>query len=100
MPFKHGHMIVTTDFDLEPLVEHFHLTYPDNKVESTQIVFKAENEHQEGSKSYIIVFTFRDGGNSRPSFWDYIQAHCTCHDKVAVASVKSNIFPQLAHKSK
>lgn len=98
MSFKHSYMVVTTDFDLEPLVDQFRATYPDNKVESIQIAFKTENEHQEGDRSYIIVLTRKDSGSSRPSFWDFIGAYCKLHDKSAAASVTDNIFPQLEVK--
>jgi hypothetical protein len=96
MNFKHSYMVVTTDFQLEPVLQQYQKTYPNGQFTSFDIVFKTENEHGEGQWTYIVVFVpSKPTPREIPSFSDFLKSYCTLEDKTAVASIVNSVFPRL-----
>lgn len=93
MAFKYSYAVLSTNFDLEPVLSDYLATYPNGKIESYQVVFKTENEHHEGTKSYIVVFTLKDRQEYAPDFGSFLEAYCKLHDKYAVAAAMNNVLP-------
>jgi len=94
MAFKYSYMVVTTtDFELEPILEQYFAIYPQGEFERYEIVFRADNEHQEGNRSYIVVFTLGSKRVKTTSFSKFLEAYCELHDKVAIASQMSHVLP-------
>lgn len=86
-------MVVTTTFELEPVLEQYASLYPNGQFSHYQIAFKSEGEHQDGEYSYIIVFTIRPE-RERPDFWEFLSSYCTVNKGAAVSPIVNHIFPQ------
>jgi hypothetical protein len=97
LAFKHSFMVVTTDFDLEPVLEKYLETYPNGGVEGYNIVFQVEGEHQEGHKSYIIVFTLRQHPPKEyaPRFDEYLSSYCRVNNGVAFVNPSNSVLPKI-----
>ena len=54
--FLHAYMVLATDFELEPVLEHYLETYPDAQECEHKIVCKLQNERHEGDFCYIVVY--------------------------------------------
>lgn len=94
-PFKHAHMILATDFELEPVIEQYLSTYPDAQPRQYDVVCRLKNERHDGDYCYIVVYEHVPGGH-RPSLNDFIRSYCELNDKVANIAVKSHVFPDIA----
>ena len=93
---KHSYMVITSNFELEPVINQFFETYPKNKFESYQVVYKTLGEYNDDEFTYIIVFQLPPQPIGRlPHFSDFLRAYCTLNAKTAVAATISNVFPRL-----
>lgn len=90
-------MAVTTNFELEFVLEQYIKTYPNSVVEAAQVVYKLENDFQRRTKTYIVVFTRRVKPEITPSVWEFIDRYCKLNGKFAVANPIDNIFPDPAN---
>lgn len=91
-------MSITTEFDLEPVLQAYFQKYPNGRYEGFTVVFKTENEHAEGEKSYIVVFNRRSGTRvDRISFRDFLDSYCKVNNLVAVAEFIEHILPKFGH---
>src|SRR5258708_37289454 len=52
----HSHMIVSTNFELEPLLTDYAKGYPNVSFADYRIVYKGENEWPDTPYTYIVVF--------------------------------------------
>lgn len=93
-PFKHTHIAIATDFELEPVIEQYLATYPDRLPRKYDVVYKLQNERHEGDYCYIIVYEYVPGKTS-PTLNDYIKAYCELNDKVARVE-GGHTFPDIA----
>jgi len=96
MPIKHSFMAVTTNFELEFVLDQYIRTYPNSVVQSCEVVYKIENEFHQSTKTYIVVFTRRSKSEHSPSVWELIDSYCKLNGKFAVANPVNQIFPDLA----
>ncbi len=94
--FKHAHIIVSTDFELEPVIEQYLATYPEAQPRKYDIVCKLRNERHEGDYCYIIVYQHHVGRQT-PSLDEYLKSYCALHDEVVAGSVGGHVFPELEH---
>lgn len=95
MTFKHSHMIISTNFELEPLLASYASTYPNIGFADYNIVFKSENERPNTPYTYIVVFTPVAQRQHGTTFQEYVEAWCKVNRKKAAASVMDNVFPEL-----
>jgi len=96
---KHSHMVITTEFVLEPILDKYLATYPSGQYKSYKVVFRTENEHQEGQISYIVVFELnKEKKTDRLTFQEFLDSHCKVNNLVAVASVTNNVLPQMERR--
>ena len=95
MSSKHAFMVISTNFDLEPVLKQYVETYPEGDLQNYQIVFKTEGEHQPESKSYIIVYE-HSPGRKNARFSEFLKSYCTVHKLAAVANPMSHVFPDVA----
>ena len=95
VPFKHAYMLLATDFELEPVIEQYLLTYPEAQPRQYDIVCKLQNERQEGDYCYLIVYVYVTG-SFHPTLLDFIKSYCEVNNKVAKIEKGSNVFPDIA----
>lgn len=95
MTFKHSYMVITTNFELEPVLDQFFETYPQNAYERYQVVYKTLDEHAPGEISYIIVFELSRLKGRVPRFSEFLKAYCMLNAKTAVAQVTNSVLPRL-----
>jgi hypothetical protein len=96
---KHSYMVITSNFELEPVINQFFETYPKNEYESFQVVYKTLGEYNDNEFTYMIVFQLPPQPRGRvPHFSDFLRAYCTLNAKTAVAANVSNVFPGLDSK--
>lgn len=92
--FKHAYTVITADFEIEPVLEEYFERFPEGQYEDYQIVFKTQDEHEEGQYSYIIVFTRNTGMRAtQVKFYDLLKQHCECHTRRAAMSPVSGGLP-------
>jgi hypothetical protein len=96
MAFKHAFTVISTNFDLEPVLEEYLKTYPEGDLQNYRIVFKTEGEHHPESRSYIIVYEHKPGSKSRPHVGDFLKSYCTVHNLSAVANPLNHVFPDIS----
>jgi hypothetical protein len=96
--FKHAHMILATDFELEPVIERYLATYPDAQPRQYDVVCRLENERHEGDTCYIVVYEHVQTSH-RPRLSDFIKSYCELNDKVANMTVRNDAFPDIAQSS-
>jgi hypothetical protein len=94
---RHSYMIITTDFELEPVLEQYFATYPAGEYTDHTIVFKAEGEHYPGDRSYIVVFTLNPvkPRADRVTFRQFLDSYCTVNNLVACAGALNSALPQM-----
>lgn len=98
LSFKHSYMVVTANFELEPVMDQFLATYPEKEFAEYQVVFKTTDEYASGEYSYIVVFKHQPSTGARPSFEDFLASYCTVNDLTAVASVRGSVLPKLEER--
>jgi hypothetical protein len=99
--FRHSFMAISTDFELEPVLEQYFRTYPDSDRVNYQIVYKTENEHFEGTKSYLVVFELSENViKPRISLHEFIDSYCKLNNLMAVCDPRDSIFPKMSLRSK
>ncbi len=96
MSFKHSYMVITTNFELEPVLDSYLKTYPNGDFSTYQVMFKSLNERAEGEISYIIVLEPKQGEIRDVKFHHFLKSHCTLHRLTASASILNNVFPTLS----
>ena len=96
--FKHSYCVITTTFDLEPLLEEYLHTYPQGDFESYEVVFKTEDEHRKGDFSYIVVFVRNQGKRQGVEFSKFLASHCIRNNLAAVAYSTSRVLPQFSKR--
>lgn len=94
-PFKHSHMILSTNFELEPVIEEYLQVYPEAQPRRYDIACKLRDERHEGDYAYIIVFEYATGRQT-PSLGDYLKSYCTLHDKLVAGNASGHVFPDIA----
>lgn len=89
------YMVLATDFELEPIIEQYLKTYPDVKPSKYEVLYKIQNERQDGDFCYILLW---EGPRQRDQYQlaEYIKAYCELNDKVANIEVGGTSFPDLA----
>ena len=91
----HSYMVVTTTFELEPVLDDYIKRYPRGQHEGYQIVFRTENEHAEAEFSYIVVFKRYTGmKESHVDFDEFLKSYCKVNNCAAIASETSHILPK------
>jgi hypothetical protein len=93
-PFKHVHLMLATDFELEPVIEQYLATYPDAQPRKYDVVCKLRDERRDGDYCYILVYEYV-AGKQQPSLLDFIKAYCELNDKVARIETKGHVFPDI-----
>jgi hypothetical protein len=94
MTFKHTYMVISTNFELEPLLDNYLEAYPSGEFSAYQVVFTAENERPDTPYSYIVVLDYNQG--TKPRFSEYLGAWCTLNrGKKAVAASLNHVFPEM-----
>lgn len=94
--FRHAYMVISTDFEIEPVIEQYLATYPDFQPREYKIVSKLQNERVEGDYSYIIIYEFvRVEKRQHPNLSDYIKSYCEVNDKVANLVNMGSVFPDI-----
>jgi hypothetical protein len=94
MTFKHTYMVISTNFELEPLLDSYLETYPNGEFSAYQVVYKAQNERPDTPYSYIVVL--ERGQGNKPRFAEYLRAWCTVNrGKKAVAASLNHVFPDM-----
>jgi hypothetical protein len=96
MVFKYVHMILSTNFDLEPVIEHYQKTYPGTDLHNYQIVYKATGEFHPDSISYFIVYEYRAAGNGQPNFGEFLTSYCTVHRLAVNGLLGGQHFPDIS----
>lgn len=94
--FKYAFTVVSTNFDLEPVLQQYVDTYPHADLRNYQIAFKTEGEHQAESKSYIIVHEYIPGRSPSPTLYEFLKSYCTVNNLVAVLDPSSHVLPDIA----
>lgn len=95
-PFTYSFTILSTNFDIEPLLESYTKTYPDGEMKNYNIVFKTEYDREHIPFSYIIVTEYNVPAK-QARFLDYLQAWCKVNrGKWALGSI-SSVFPEPKH---
>ena len=94
MTNKHSYMVVSTDFELEPLLDQYLATYPEGQLQSYSVVFKTSSDE---SWSYIIVFALFSPKVKVVRFSEFLDAYCKLNNKVAVANPVNSVFPDFKH---
>lgn len=97
VPFKMAHAVISTNFDLESVLEQYAQTYPDGDLYNYQVVYKTTGEHHADSRSYIIVFEYRSG-RKHPGFGEFLKSYCTLNRLVAVGHPMNHVFPDISGK--
>jgi hypothetical protein len=87
-------MVITTNFALEPLLDQYLATYPEEEFQSYTAVFKTGSEN---STSYIVVFVLTPPKGKVMRFGEFLDAYCKLNNKLAVASQVNNVFPDFKH---
>jgi hypothetical protein len=100
MTIKHSYMVITTNFELEPVLEMYVQQYPKIGFDSYHVVFKSENEHGDGGAAYIVVFSVSTIKGKRPEFGEFLKSYCTLNTKRAVATTISSVFPKLDNSTR
>lgn len=96
LPGPHSHMIISTNFEMEPLLADYAKAYPNVNFSDYRIVFKAENEWPNTPYTYIIVFSIPSQKAKGIDFWIYLDAWVKLHPgNKAVASAVNDVLPQL-----
>lgn len=95
MPFRHSFMALTTDFELEPILDEYLATYPEGEIDHYIIAFKTEGEHRPGHFSYIVVFELKKAVSQVPRFTEFLNTYCKNNNQVAFASLINHILPKL-----
>ena len=99
MSFNHTFMVISTNFELEPLLASYLATYPDKSYSEYRVVYKVENERPDTPYSYIVVFTMgKFEGGLRVSFRDYLNSWCIVNRKKATAADIDTVLPELNPK--
>ena len=92
--FKHAHMIIATDFELEPVIAQYLETYPEAQPRHYEIAWRTQNESVEGDYVYIVIWKHITSSH-RPSLVDFIKAYCELNDNVANIHPKGNVLPSI-----
>src|SRR5260221_14625891 len=79
LPKPHSHMIISTNFELEPLLDDYDKAYPNISFSGYQIVYKSENEWPDTPHTYIVIFSVPTPRKSGVSFWEYLGAYAKIH---------------------
>jgi hypothetical protein len=95
MSFRHSFMALTTDFELEPILDEYLAAYPEGEIDHYLIAFKTEGEHRAGHFSYIVVFELKKAAAQVPRFTEFLNTYCKNHNQVAFASLINHILPKL-----
>jgi hypothetical protein len=99
-PGPHSYMMVSTNFELEPLLADYANLYPNIDFSSYQVVFKSQNEWPDTPFTYIVVFSPPPQYQYGLHFWDYVDAWIKLHPgSKAAASATNNVFPRLNRQS-
>jgi hypothetical protein len=88
-------MALTTDFELEPLLDQYKVEYPKGEMQDYVIAFKTEGEHHAGHFSYIVVFVLKKTEGQVPRFTEYLNTWCKDNHRVAFASLINHILPKI-----
>jgi hypothetical protein len=93
---KHSFMVITTTFELEPVLVDYFEKYPEGRYDSYKIVFQTQDDQDEGTFSYIIVFEYNTARpGARVDLSEYIKSYCTVNKQKATASQLNNILPRI-----
>jgi hypothetical protein len=92
---KHSTMILSTDFDLEPVIEQFQAQYGDDpNIDVPQIIFKSIDERVAGDRAYVLLFELRPPSGRRMRFSDFLKAYCVLHNLTAIGT-NGSVFPSI-----
>lgn len=94
MKFKQVVTVISTNFDLEPVLEAYIKTYPEGDMLNYRVVFKTEGEHHPDSRSYVIISEYRTP-RSGLNLNEYLRSYCNVHDLAAVAHPLLGIMPDI-----
>lgn len=98
MAFKYAVMMISTNFELEPVLKQYFDTYPDStELHNYQIIFKTEGEHHPDSKSYLILHEQWQGQRGMaPRLAEFLKSYCTFNNLVAVAHSMGSVMPDVS----
>jgi hypothetical protein len=86
MNAKHSFIAVTTNFELEPVLDQYLKTYPENEYANYEVAFKAQDTPEVGDYAYIVVFTMKErtrGDLVRLD--DFLESFCKVNDKLLIS---------------
>lgn len=86
------HLVIATDFEIEPVIEQYLATYPDSLPREYEIVYRTRNEHVEGDYCYIIVYQYTTQGKV-VKLDEFLKSYCVTNNKVFTGSAHE--FPSI-----
>lgn len=93
--FRHSYLIISANFDLEPVLKDYLIRYPDGDYSEYRIVFTVKGEHFEGNHSYIVILTLNKIGRKQVSFDEFLDAYCKLNNVQAFGNQVGSIFPNI-----
>lgn len=93
---EYSYSALSTDFELEPVLEQYLETYPGGEFQSYEIIFKTEIQDEGGGYAYILVCKLNPPPHGDTiGFLDFLTSYCKVNDKFAVAGALNSVIPTL-----
>ena len=95
-PVTHIFMVLSTNFEVEPVLDTYLATYPDGLIQRYEVIFKEQNVRPGIPYSYIILLPEPNFKSQNIDFWEYVDAWTKLHrGKWMMAEQRYWNFPDL-----